>query len=263
MKGDFHVRFRENLRVKLPWVTRLWLMFNMKIFKFILLGLVLIPTATFGQRGQLLYEGCICFDSSSVDQSLNWYALIKTERKFYYVLQPVKIAMNTNNDCELSPLEIKTNATSKSLFLIGTDLKWEKKEIFAPYNWDQSGGIDITKSAMNIYSIDLQDDKKSTSYTIYRFGSSESGGFGIIAKTSSGQEKAYEFQKSFDSEMLKRNRLIVSWFGDLDGDSTADLILGVMTDGEGGIFNFLFLSTQAGTNEIIGKTAETNIGYCN
>jgi hypothetical protein len=23
MKGDFHVRFRENLRVKLPWVTRL------------------------------------------------------------------------------------------------------------------------------------------------------------------------------------------------------------------------------------------------
>jgi len=25
MKGDFHVRFRENLRVKLPWVTRLCL----------------------------------------------------------------------------------------------------------------------------------------------------------------------------------------------------------------------------------------------
>jgi len=25
MKGDFHVRFCENLRVKLPWVTRLWL----------------------------------------------------------------------------------------------------------------------------------------------------------------------------------------------------------------------------------------------
>ncbi len=23
MKGDFHVRFCENLRVKLPWVTRL------------------------------------------------------------------------------------------------------------------------------------------------------------------------------------------------------------------------------------------------
>jgi hypothetical protein len=23
MKGDFHVRFRENLRVKLPWVTQL------------------------------------------------------------------------------------------------------------------------------------------------------------------------------------------------------------------------------------------------
>jgi hypothetical protein len=23
MKGDFQVRFRENLRVKLPWVTRL------------------------------------------------------------------------------------------------------------------------------------------------------------------------------------------------------------------------------------------------
>jgi hypothetical protein len=26
MKGDFHVRFRENLRVKLPWVTRLAVM---------------------------------------------------------------------------------------------------------------------------------------------------------------------------------------------------------------------------------------------
>jgi hypothetical protein len=24
MKGDFQVRFRENLGVKLPWVTRLW-----------------------------------------------------------------------------------------------------------------------------------------------------------------------------------------------------------------------------------------------
>ena len=24
MKGDFHARFRENLRVKLPWVTRLY-----------------------------------------------------------------------------------------------------------------------------------------------------------------------------------------------------------------------------------------------
>ena len=28
MKGDFHVRFRENLRVKLPWVTRLAAIFN-------------------------------------------------------------------------------------------------------------------------------------------------------------------------------------------------------------------------------------------
>ena len=26
MKGDFHVRFRENLRVQLPWVTRLVVM---------------------------------------------------------------------------------------------------------------------------------------------------------------------------------------------------------------------------------------------
>ena len=25
MKGDFHVRFRENVRVKFPRVTRLWL----------------------------------------------------------------------------------------------------------------------------------------------------------------------------------------------------------------------------------------------
>lgn len=24
MKGDFHVRFRENVRVKFPRVTRLW-----------------------------------------------------------------------------------------------------------------------------------------------------------------------------------------------------------------------------------------------
>ena len=28
MKGDFHVRFRENLRVKLPWVTRLAAIFE-------------------------------------------------------------------------------------------------------------------------------------------------------------------------------------------------------------------------------------------
>ena len=27
MKGDFHVRFCENLRVKLPWVTRLCAIF--------------------------------------------------------------------------------------------------------------------------------------------------------------------------------------------------------------------------------------------
>jgi len=30
MKGDFHVRFRENVRVKFPCVTRLCVMFNNK-----------------------------------------------------------------------------------------------------------------------------------------------------------------------------------------------------------------------------------------
>jgi hypothetical protein len=32
MKGDFHVRFRENLRVKLPWVTQLGAIWELRSF---------------------------------------------------------------------------------------------------------------------------------------------------------------------------------------------------------------------------------------
>ena len=38
MKGDFHVRFRENLRVKLPWVTRLCASQPLDILRKIRLG---------------------------------------------------------------------------------------------------------------------------------------------------------------------------------------------------------------------------------
>ena len=238
-------------------------MCNMKILKYILISLVLISTATFGQRGQLLHEGCVCFDSAFVDQSLNWYALIRTERKFYFVLRPVKITLNTKNDCELSPLEIKTNISSRSQFLIGINSKWEEREIYAPYNWDNSSGVDITKTDVDIYSINLRDDKKSTSNRLYRFGNNEFGGFAIVGINSSGQEIEHELQKSFDLAMIKRNGLFLKWFGDLDGDNRADLILHVMTDGERGSFNYLFLSTGAGANEVIRKTAETNIEHCN
>jgi hypothetical protein len=35
MKGDFHVRFRENLRVKLPWVTRRLALWVCTLFLFL------------------------------------------------------------------------------------------------------------------------------------------------------------------------------------------------------------------------------------
>ena len=51
MKGDFHVRFRENLRVKLPWVTRLAASFfgTMKQLQLTIL-LTLITISSFGQQ---------------------------------------------------------------------------------------------------------------------------------------------------------------------------------------------------------------------
>jgi hypothetical protein len=235
----------------------------MKILKYIIIGLTLVSTTTLGQQGQILHEGCICLDSASVDQSLNWYALIKTERKFYFALKPVKIVLNTKNDCELSPLEIRTNTNSKSHFLIGTNHKWEEREIYAPYNWDNSSGVDITKTDMDIYSINLKDDKKSSSNRLYKFGNNGFGGFAIIGRTRSGKEIAQELHESFDVDMLERNGLFLKWFGDLDGDNKADLILHVMTDWERGSFNYLFLSTEARSDEVIRKVADTNIGHCN
>ena len=37
--------------------------------------MLLLAFKTFAQSAQVLQEGCICVDSASVDQSLNWYAL--------------------------------------------------------------------------------------------------------------------------------------------------------------------------------------------
>jgi hypothetical protein len=33
MKGDFHVRFRENVRVKFPYVTRLYISYESEVQK--------------------------------------------------------------------------------------------------------------------------------------------------------------------------------------------------------------------------------------
>ena len=244
-------------------ILALWLMFNMKILKFILIGLILISKSALGQSGQILHEGCICIDSASVNQSLNWYALVKTEKRFYYVLKPVRISLNNKNKCELESWEIKTNINSKSLYLIGTKQKWTEHEIYAPYNWDNWSGVDITKTDMDIYSIDLRDGTKSTNNLLYKFGENGFGGFAIIGQTSTGQKVAQELQKDFDIEILKRNGLFLKWFGDLDGDKKADLILWATTDGERGSFTYLLLSSEASNDEVIRKSAETNIGHCN
>ena len=235
----------------------------MKILQYILIGLIFISTTTFGQRSQILHEGCICVDSSSVDQSLNWYALIKTESRFHYILKPVKIKLSSKNDCELTTWKIDTNIKSKSLYLIGTNHKWSETQIYAPYNWENWSGVDITKTDMDIYSIDLVDEKKSTSNQLYKFGENEFGGFAIIGQTSEGQKVAQELHRDFDIEILKRNGLFLKWFGDIDGDKKTDLILRASTDGERGSFTYLFLSSEAKANEVIRKAAETNIGHCN
>lgn len=234
----------------------------MKILKIISIGLIISRTAL-GQSGQILHEGCICVDSTSVNQSLNWYALVKTEKRFYYVLTPVRISLNSKNNCELESWEIKTNIGSRSIYLIGTKHKWNGHEIYAPYNWDNWSGVNITKTDMDIYSIDLSDDKKSTNNQLYKFGQNGFSGFAIIGQTSTGQKVAQELQKDFDIEMIKRNGLFLKWFGDLDGDKKADVILWTTTDGEGGSFTYLFLSSEARTNETIRMSAETNIGHCN
>ena len=69
MKGDFHVRFRENLRVKLPWVTRLWVSFFMIKWSFILL---IISGTVHGQIRYRLFEKNHCDDS--VRQLFQFYA---------------------------------------------------------------------------------------------------------------------------------------------------------------------------------------------
>jgi hypothetical protein len=61
MKGDFHVRFRENLRVKLPWVTRLApiiFMTSISMKKIILtISLGLIMTDGLCQKGPSRFFG--------------------------------------------------------------------------------------------------------------------------------------------------------------------------------------------------------------
>lgn len=235
----------------------------MKILKYILIGLILISKTVFAQSGQILHEGCICVDSASVNQSLNWYALVKNEKRFHYVLKTVRITLTSKNKCELESWEIKTNINSKSLYLIGTKQKWAEHEIYAPFNWDNWSGVDITKTDMDIYSIDFFNDKKSTNNQLYKFGENGFGGLAIIGETFNGQKIAQELQKDFDIELLKKNGLYLKWFGDLDGDNKADLILKATTDGERGSFTYMLLSSEAGANEVIRKSAETNIGHCN
>lgn len=218
---------------------------------------------TFAQSAQILYEGCICVDSATVDQSLNWYALTKTDKAFYYTLKAVKLELQTHHDCELALLKIKTDRPGGSRYLIGTKNKLKERTIYAPYNWNNRGGVDVTKTGVNVYSIDLEHSERCTSNELYLFGGNQSGGFGMMGVNRNGEEVAQELQGNFNPEIIKRNGLNLNWFGDLDGDNKADLILVTHTEGEGGNYYFLFLTSLAKDRNIIEKAGETNIGYCN
>lgn len=223
----------------------------------------LISFTIVAQPAQILHEGCICFDSAAVDQSLNWYALTKSDKPFYYTLKAVKLELQTRHDCELQSLKIKTNHPVPSQYLIGTKGKLKERTIYAPHGWNGRGAVDVTKTAMSVYSIDLEHNERSTTNNLYLFGDNVSGGFGIIGINNKGEEVAQELVGYFNSDIIKRNGLYLTWFGDLDGDNKADLILFTQTNGEGGSFYFLLLTSLAKDRNLIEKAGETNIGYCN
>ena len=198
----------------------------------------------------------------------NWYGVYKKSNGEEEI-RAIKVRIKTVSDPDLghSHKMLYTDQKDTSLFIIGTNevIRPGYAGIFSR-NYTRNSGIDLTiKPGVEcwLYTRVERSTIKGEHYHLFGTGTYQISEYGLqlenfkiwVAKNNPPDSRYTVIQdlSPYFSFMVTEGSVNVQWVGDLDRDGKPDAILQCCSTQQ--CTNILFLSSEAGTNELLGPVS--------